>query len=65
MDAVMAFWNPLAAMLCRPCDSLPKVLYAGPKARKTCSLRVDNKFPQGREGEKGLLKNKRMMRECL
>jgi hypothetical protein len=54
----MAFWNRLAAMLRRPCDSLSKVLPAGPKARKTCSFRVDNKSAQGREGEKAFLKMK-------
>ena len=61
----MAFWNHLAAMLRRPCDSLSKVAQAGPKARKTCSFQVDNKSAHGREGEKAFLKNEGTKRECL
>ncbi len=43
MHAVMAFWNHLAAMLRRPCDSLSKVAEAGPQGAKNLSFQVDNK----------------------
>jgi hypothetical protein len=65
MDAVMAFWNRLAAMLRPPCDSLSKMAQAGLKARKTCSSKLDNKSAHEREGEKEFSKNERPMRECL
>jgi hypothetical protein len=61
----MASWEHMVAMLPRSPSPLSRVSQAGPRARKTSMLQVDNKSAHGSEREEELFKFEGTMRECL